>query len=93
LWKNNQFRGRLQAVAVDEAHCVKEWGTNDFRPEYHSLSVLRHFTGQEIPFVVFTATCRTTAFELLWESLAYGFRPFWGLDVGCDRANLYYEVR
>ncbi len=93
LWKNNQFRSRLRAVAVDEAHCVEEWGTDDFRPEYRMLNILRHFTGQDIPFAAFTATCMTTTFERLWESLAYGFRPFWGLDVGCDRPNLYYEIR
>ena len=93
LWKNNQFRGRLQALAVDEAHCIEEWGTDEFRPHYRSLSVLRHFTGQEIPFVSFTATCTTATFDRLWESLAYGFRPFWGLDVGSDRPNLFYEVR
>ncbi|RDX42630.1 P-loop containing nucleoside triphosphate hydrolase protein, partial [Lentinus brumalis] len=63
LWKNNQFRRRLQAVAVDEAHCVEEWGTDDFRPQYRSLYLLRHYTGQEIPFVAFTATCMTSTFE------------------------------
>lgn len=56
LWKDKRFRARLQAVIIDEVHCADEWVTDDFRAHYHHLSVLRHYTGHEIPFVTCTAT-------------------------------------
>ncbi|KAH9920674.1 uncharacterized protein B0H18DRAFT_880877, partial [Fomitopsis serialis] len=93
LWKDERFRARLQAVIIDEAHCVDEWGTDDFRAHYRRLSVLRHYTGHEIPFVACTATCSTSTFDVLWDTLAFGLRPFWGIDVGADRPNLLYMTR
>ncbi|TFY63189.1 hypothetical protein EVJ58_g3389 [Rhodofomes roseus] len=93
LWKDGAFRERLQAVIIDEAHCVDEWGKDDFRKQYRQLNILRHYTGRDIPFVACTATCATPTFDVLWETLGYGDRPFWGLDVGCDRPNLLYDVR
>ena len=93
LWKESRFRGRLTAVVVDEAHCIAEWGGEDFRPAYRSLETLRSYTGHEIPIVSCTATCPTKTFDLIWRSLGYGFRPFWGLDVGSDRPNLLYITR
>jgi superfamily II DNA helicase RecQ len=37
LWKDANFRKRLQAIVVDEAHCIDEWG-EEFRPQYRELS-------------------------------------------------------
>jgi RAD3-like DEAD/DEAH box helicase len=51
LWKNSHFRTRLTAIVVDEAHCIDEWGGEDFRPEYRQLERLRIYTGQEVPIV------------------------------------------
>lgn len=87
LWKDHRFRDRLQAVIIDEAHCVDEWGTEDFRGHYRRLSTLRHYTGHEMPFVACTATCPTSTFGILWDTLSFGLRPFWGIDVGADRPN------
>ena len=89
LWKNSHFRTRLTAIVVDEAHCVDEWGGEDFRPEYCQLERLRIYTGQEVPIVSCTATATTSTFDIIWTTLGYGNRPFWGLDVGCDRPNLF----
>ncbi len=44
----------LGAIAVDEAHCISEWG-HDFRPEYRKLSELRT-QFPEVPFIALTAT-------------------------------------
>lgn len=93
LWSSTNFRSRLTAVIVDEAHCVDEWGTDNFRPQYQELEVLRGYTGQEIPFVACTATCTTSTFDTLWRTLAFGYRPFWGLDVGVLRPNLFFQTR
>ncbi|KAF5319131.1 hypothetical protein D9611_014097 [Ephemerocybe angulata] len=93
LWKDVKFRTRVSAVVVDEAHCVEEWGTDDFRPEYRQLNSLRTYTGLDIPFLACTATCSTSTFNTLWDTLGYGRRPFWGLDVGIDRPNLLYDIR
>ncbi|KAK0444522.1 P-loop containing nucleoside triphosphate hydrolase protein [Desarmillaria tabescens] len=51
---------------------------------------LHGFTGSDIPFVAYTATCQTTMFDMIWSSLGYGHRPFWSIDVGTDRHNLLY---
>ncbi|KAH9828539.1 P-loop containing nucleoside triphosphate hydrolase protein [Rhodofomes roseus] len=93
LWKDHRFRDRLQAVIIDEAHCVDERGAEDFRGHYRRLSTLRHYTGHEIPFVACTATCSTSTFDVLWDTLSFGLRPFWGIDVGADRPNLLFVTR
>ena len=92
LWKDASFRKRLQAIVVDEAHCIDEWG-EEFRPPYRELSRLRHYTGQDVPFVACTATCTSKTFDIIWQSLGFGHRPFWGLDVGCGRPNLLFLTR
>lgn len=92
MWKDASFRARVQAVIVDEAHCIAEWG-DEFRKEYAGLAQLRNYIGQEIPVVACTATCSTDTFNIIWKSLLFGFRPFWGLDVGCDRKNLSFIIR
>ena len=38
-------------------------------------------------------TCRTSTFNLIWDTLGYGYRPFWGLDVGTEWPNLYFIMR
>lgn len=92
LWQNSSFRDRVQAVIIDEAHCIVEWGV-DFRKEYSGLARLRDYIGQEVPVMACTATCSTKTFNILWTSLKFGYRPFWGLDVGCDRKNLTFLIR
>ena len=82
LWKDSHFRKRLTAVIIDEAHCIDEWGNDEFCPLYRKLNTLRNYTGYEIPVVSCTATARTLTFDLIWSTVGYGNRPFWGLDVG-----------
>lgn len=55
--------------------------------------MLCHYTGQDIPFVACTATCTSKTFDIIWQSLGYGHRPFWGIDVGCGRPNLLFLTR
>ncbi|KII95852.1 hypothetical protein PLICRDRAFT_170449 [Plicaturopsis crispa FD-325 SS-3] len=78
---------------MDLTHCVDEWGDEDFRPDYRKLDTLRNFTGQEVPFVACTATASTSTFDVIWKTLGFGYRPFWGIDVGSDRPNLLFLTR
>lgn len=93
LWKDATYRKRLTAVIVDEAHCIEDWGADDFRPLYRQLGTLRNYTGLDIPFLACTATCSTQTFNTIWSTLAFGHRPFWGLDVGTERPNLLFLTR
>jgi superfamily II DNA helicase RecQ len=92
LWQDRTFRNRVQALVIDEAHCIVEWG-DDFRPQYSGLAKLRDYIGQDTPIIAATATCDTESFNVIWKSLKFGCRPFWGIDVGTDRSNLVYITR
>jgi superfamily II DNA helicase RecQ len=70
LWKDAKFQKHVQAVIIDEAHCINEWG-EEFHPQYWELEILQSFTGQEVPFVVCTATCMTSTFHAVWKSLGF----------------------
>lgn len=87
-----EFRARIAMIAIDEGHLIQDWG-DDFRVEYKKIHLLRTHTGRNIPFLCVTATATTKTFTIIWDSLAYGCRPFWGIDVGCERPNLLYMCR
>src|SRR5258707_7249835 len=79
----------LSLLAVDEAHCVSEWG-HDFRPEYRELGRLR-VRHPEVPMLALTATATDRVREDILEQLRLN-NPY--LHVASfNRPNLYYEVR
>jgi len=79
----------LSLLAVDEAHCVSEWG-HDFRPEYRQLGRLRT-RHPDIPMLALTATATERVREDILDQLRLN-EPY--LHVASfNRPNLYYEVR
>lgn len=80
---------QLSFVAIDEAHCISEWG-HDFRPEYRNLrSIIKQFG--DIPVIGLTATATPKVQEDILKNLdmpdANTFK------ASFNRPNLFYEVR
>ncbi len=79
---------KVALFAIDEAHCVSQWG-HDFRPEYLQLSVLHeHFPG--VPRLALTATAdEPTRRDIVDRLDLAGARHFIG---GFDRPNIRYRI-
>jgi len=81
---------KISFVAVDEAHCISEWG-HDFRPEYRNLKSIVNRLGQDIPMIGLTATATPKVQEDIVKNLGItGAKLF---KASFNRPNLYYEVR
>jgi ATP-dependent DNA helicase RecQ len=78
----------VSAFAIDEAHCVSEWG-HDFRPEYRQLSQLRQ-QYPKIPIFAFTATATQRVQKDIIDQLKL-HKPSVHL-TSFNRPNLYYEI-
>ncbi|VXB50801.1 DNA helicase RecQ [Flavobacterium sp. 9AF] len=80
---------KLSFVAIDEAHCISEWG-HDFRPEYRNLKSIIKQLG-DIPIIGLTATATPKVQEDILKNLdmpnANTFK------ASFNRPNLFYEVR
>ncbi|MFM9988924.1 DNA helicase RecQ [Flavobacterium sp.] len=80
---------KISFVAIDEAHCISEWG-HDFRPEYRNLKNIIKLLG-EVPIIGLTATATPKVQEDILKNLdmpdANTFK------ASFNRPNLYYEVR
>ena len=79
----------VQAFAIDEAHCISQWG-HDFRPEYRRLAELRHHFPQA-GINAYTATATTRVRGDILEQL--GLRDPAVLIGAFDRPNLVYRVQ
>ena len=80
----------LSFIAVDEAHCISEWG-HDFRPEYRRIRTMIDQINKDIPIIALTATAtekvRSDIIKNLnLKNLNYFISSF-------NRFNLFYEVR
>ncbi|MEO9892291.1 ATP-dependent DNA helicase RecQ [Aurantibacter sp.] len=81
---------KLSFVAVDEAHCISEWG-HDFRPEYRNLRSIVSRLGENIPIIGLTATATPKVQEDIIKNL--GITDAKVFKASFNRPNLYYEVR
>lgn len=80
----------LSFIAVDEAHCISEWG-HDFRPEYRRIRTMIEQINKDIPIIALTATATEKVRSdivknLNLKNLNYFISSF-------NRFNLFYEVR
>ena len=80
----------LSFVAIDEAHCISEWG-HDFRPEYRNLRSIINRLGDRIPMVGLTATATPKVQEDIIKNL--GMSDAQVFKASFNRPNLFYEVR
>jgi ATP-dependent DNA helicase RecQ len=75
-------------VAVDEAHCISEWG-NDFRPEYRNISSLRTLN-KDLSFIALTATATPEVVKDIEEQLS--FKESNKIKKSFIRNNIHYSV-
>lgn len=79
----------ISFVAIDEAHCISEWG-HDFRPEYRNLKHIIKQLG-DVPIIGLTATATPKVQEDILKNLDMSDANTF--KASFNRPNLYYEVR
>ena len=77
-------------VAVDEAHCISEWG-HDFRPEYRKIRQVISNIGDDIPIIALTATATPKVQQDIQKNLQMNNATIYKSSF--NRSNLFYEVR
>ncbi|HEV2830355.1 MAG TPA: DNA helicase RecQ [Hanamia sp.] len=80
---------KISFFAVDEAHCISEWG-HDFRPEYRRLREIMDQINEKIPVIALTATATPKVQSDIVKNL--GLRDPKIFISSFNRPNLYYEV-
>jgi ATP-dependent DNA helicase RecQ len=81
---------KISFMAVDEAHCISEWG-HDFRPEYRNLRQIKIQIGDDIPIIGLTATATPKVQEDILKNL--GISDANTFKASFNRPNLYYEIK
>ncbi len=80
----------LSLVAIDEAHCISQWGY-DFRPSYLKIASLRDHISEKVPFLALTASATPPVIEDIMKKLA--FREKNVLRTSFERKNISYLLR
>ena len=83
-------RFNLSLVAIDEAHCISQWGY-DFRPSYLKIASLRDHIPEKVPFLALTASATPQVIDDIMKKLA--FRGKNVLRTSFSRKNISYLVR
>ncbi|GEB55364.1 DNA helicase RecQ [Streptomyces gardneri] len=81
-------RGKVSLFAIDEAHCVAQWG-HDFRPDYLALSML-HERWPKVPRIALTATATEATHAEIAARL--GLEEARHFVAGFDRPNIQYRI-
>ena len=80
----------LSFVAIDEAHCISEWG-HDFRPEYRKIKSIIGQIGPQLPIIALTATATPKVQQDIQKNLQMEEADLFKSSF--NRTNLYYEIR
>jgi len=83
-------RLNLNLVAVDEAHCISQWGY-DFRPSYLKIAKIRELISGKVPFLALTASATPQVIDDIVGKLQ--FREKNDLRTSFERKNISYLVR
>lgn len=81
---------KISFFAVDEAHCISEWG-HDFRPEYRRLREMMEQINENVPMIALTATATPKVQSDIIKNL--GLRTPDIFISSFNRPNLYYEIQ
>ena len=81
----------LLCVAVDECHCVSEWG-HDFRPDYRRLGTIRDTLGEAVPVLAFTGSATAKVQTDVLLNLRLKNNPL-VIRSSLNRSNLSYYVQ
>ncbi len=81
---------KISFYAVDEAHCISEWG-HDFRPEYRRIRPIIESIKQDVPIMALTATATLKVQQDIQKNLNILDAEVYKSSF--DRPNIYYEVR
>ncbi len=81
---------QISFIAVDEAHCISEWG-HDFRPEYRRLKEMIEQISDKLPIIALTATATPKVQSDIVKNL--GLKSPNIYISSFNRPNLYYEIR
>ena len=80
----------ISFLAVDEAHCISEWG-HDFRPEYRNLKSILDRINNKIPIIALTATATSKVQDDIVKNL--GIKNAEVFKSSFNRPNLFYEIK
>jgi ATP-dependent DNA helicase RecQ len=90
LFQGKVGRLNLSLVAIDEAHCISQWGY-DFRPSYLKIAELRDYISEKVPFLALTASATPPVIDDIISKLAFRGKNI--LRTSFDRKNISYLVR
>ena len=80
----------ISFYAIDEAHCISEWG-HDFRPEYRRIRSIISAIGKQVPVIALTATATPKVSADIQKNLCMDKAETFISSF--NRPNLYYEIR
>lgn len=83
-------QSKISFLAIDEAHCISEWG-HDFRPDYRNLRFMLEQIDRNLPVIALTATATPKVQEDIMKNLQITNAQIF--KASFNRPNLYYEVR
>lgn len=81
---------QVSFVAIDEAHCISEWG-HDFRPEYRKIRSVINQIGGKVPIIALTATATPKVQQDIMKNLQMQDATLFKSSF--NRPNLYYDIR